>query len=76
MISVVLSKPALDKRTTRDRRGRQTDGGGEQNSHQYLLSPKKFIAPEQFESVPMALGETSTYKGQFVYSVTVSDALK
>ena len=28
MISVVLSKPALDKRTTRDRRTRQTDGGG------------------------------------------------
>lgn len=36
----MLSKPALDKRTTQDRRARQTDGVEEkQNSHQYLLLP-------------------------------------
>lgn len=56
MISVVLSNPELDKRTTWDRRIRQTDGGGGVGGRGRGVVSKaaltKFIPLEQFESVP------------------------
>lgn len=75
MISVVLSKPVLDKRTTQDRRTRQTDGRGKVKLPS-ISALTQFIALKLIESAPTVYGIASTYKGQLIYNVTVSDALK
>lgn len=65
MISVVLSKPALDKRTTQDGRTRQTDGGGKAKLTS-ISALTKFIPLNQFESIPTCgMMRLSTYEGLF-----------
>lgn len=51
----MLSKPALDKRTTQDRCARQTDGAVKAKTTS-ISALTKFIALEQFESVVASRG--------------------
>lgn len=62
MISVVPSKPVLDKRTTQDRRTRQTDGRGKVKLPS-ISALTQFIALKLIESAPTVYGIVSTYKG-------------